>query len=74
MLSEKYPESKRMAIKDKLVEWDLYRDRGKKDSQSELSILDEEQKELKAKLSKAKELKEKVNIELKKSGRVIYEG
>ena len=65
MLSEKYPEEKRRAIKEQLVEWDLYRDRENKD-ESELAILEKEQRNLESKLQKANNLSKQVDSECEK--------
>ena len=64
MLSEKYPEEKRKAIKDQLIEWDLYRDRRTKDSSERLSKLEREQSRLEKLLIEADILEKRVNNEL----------
>ena len=70
ILSEKYPEEKRKAIKDQLIEWDLFRER-RENGKSELSTLEKEQKDLEKLLKEAEDLNKKVNNELesKKSKR-----
>ena len=66
MISEKYPKDEREAIKKQLIEWNLYRDREKRNSESELEKLEDEQKKLVEKVKEVKELKKQVLNEVMK--------
>ena len=71
ILSDKYPEEKRKAIKEQLIEWNLFRDRDTKDSSEKLALLEQEQRQLEELLKEADELNKKVDkkLESKKSER-----
>lgn len=64
IISEKYPKEKRMAIKEQLIKWDLYRDRDTKEPSEKLTLLEQEQRQLEELLREAEILEKKVDNEL----------